>query len=280
LVQGNGFVSQITDDLDRFEGPNQVHATFEAGSVAGGVRGRVNIGGSGFTVLGGFSDGRQDYPDVIAGNEFNATIAMRYSPPGLGASRPFVEIGGLWGNSSDLTLTRTYGNGVGTAVGQGTTRYTSSAAWGRVGWIWNPTPASELGVYAEYGEAQQHIGAYLEPLSNLDPFEALVGQGTDRVDAGKLGARYTQSFANGWEASAGLTVAHAFSESQTLPVDVDGFGPVTASGVGKQTWVEYRARLGHSITAHSALSLFVAGVAGTSIVGDSVHVGADYRVVF
>jgi hypothetical protein len=279
LVQNDGFVSEITDDLDRFSGPSQVHAVAEVGSVAAGLRGRVSFA-DGITLLGGFSGGREDYENIVAGVDLTGTLAIRYAPASFGASRPFVEVGGLIGHANDLTMRRTYANGVATAVGEGTAGYSNSAVWGRVGWIWDTSRADQIGVYGEYGEQRQSIGAYLEPLSNIDPFEAFVGQGHDRMDVGKLGVRWGHDFAHGWEAFVGLTVAHAFTQDQLLPVDVDGFGPVAPPGVGRQTWGEYRVRVGHSISANSSLSLFVAGVAGSSLVGDNTHVGVDYRATF
>lgn len=279
LVQGDGFVSDITDDLDRFSGPNQVHAAIEVGSVAGGLRGRINLGG-GLALLGGFSVGEEDYQDIAASNELTGSLALRYAPSSFGASRPFFEVGALAGGTHDLTMRRTYANGVGTAVGQGTAGYSNSAFWGRAGWIWDRGAADEVGAYVEYGEVRQDIGGYFEKLSNIDPFEALVGHGWDSMQVGKLGVRLSHDLAGGWELFGGLVAAHAFGQGHLLPVDVDGFGPVLAGPVGAQTWLEYRARIGHSVTTRSSLNLFVSGIAGTSTVGDSVHVGVDYRVVF
>jgi hypothetical protein len=279
LVQGAGYVSAITDDLDRFSAPTQIHAVVEAGSAAAGLRGRLSLA-DGITLLGGFSGGREDYRNIVADTELNGTLAIRYAPPGFGASRPFVEVGGLIGHADDLTMRRTYANGVGTAVGEGSASYSNSAVWGRAGWIWDTGKAGEIGVYGEYGQVRQSIGAYIEPISNIDPFEAVVGRGQDRMNVGKLGLRWEHDFAHGWEAFVGLTFAHSFSQEQVLPVDVDGFGPVAAPSVGQQTWGEYRVRVGHSVSGNSSLSLFVSGIAGSSLVGDDTHVGIDYRATF
>jgi len=240
----------------------------------------VRLGDGGLTLLGGFSGGREDYQDIVATSELTGTLAIRYAPASFGASRPFVEIGGLAGHSDSLTMRRTYLNGVGTAVGQGAAGYSNSAIWGRAGWIWDTGTADEVGVYGEYGQTRQSIGAYLEQISNIDPFEALVGRGLDRMDVGKVGVRWSHDFAHGWEAFVGLTVAHALSQTQILPVFVDGFGPVGAPAMERQTWGEYRVRVGHAISANSTLSLFVAGIAGTPVVGDGAHVGVDYRATF
>jgi hypothetical protein len=251
----------------------------ELGSAAAGLRGRISFA-DGITLLGGFSGGREDYQNIVAGDDLTGTLAVRYAPPGMGASRPFAEIGGLVGHADNLTMRRTYVNGVGTAVGKGTASYSNSAIWGRVGWIWDTGVAGQIGVYGEYGEQRQSIGAYLEPISNIDPFEALVGRGRDRMDIGKVGVRWERDFAHGWEAFVGLTLAHSFTQDQLLPVDVDGLGMVAAPAVGRQTWGEYRVRIGHAISAQSALSLFVSLIAGSSLVGSNSHVGIDYRVRF
>jgi hypothetical protein len=279
LVQGQGFVSEITDDLDRLDAPSQTHLVAEAGSEAIGVRGRVRLA-DGLTVLGGFSAGREDYQDITASSELTGTLAVRYAPTSFGPSRPFVEIGGLVGGTTNLTLQRHYLDGVKTVTGQGGAGYSNDAFWGRFGWIWDTSPANQLGLYGEYGEQHQSIGGYLEPLSNINPFEALVSPGTDSMGVGKIGLREDHAFKSGWEFSAGLAMAHAFSGRQLLAVDVDGFGPVAAPPLGEQSWLEYRARLGHRLTENSALSAFVAGVAGSSVAGDATHVGVDYRLTF
>ena len=158
LVQGAGFVSEVTDDLDRFSAPSQVHAVAEVGSAAAGLRGRVSLA-DGITLLGGFSGGREDYRNIVADTELTGALAIRYAPPSFGASRPFIELGGLAGHANDLTMRRTYANGVGTAVGEGTAGYSNSAVWGRLGWIWDASQADQVGVYGEYGEIRQSIGA-------------------------------------------------------------------------------------------------------------------------
>ncbi len=277
LVQGEGFVSAVTDDLDRLVAPSQIHAVVQDGAAAG-LRGRIDLG-SGVTLLGGFGVGEQDYQGVRASDDTTLALALRYAPPGM-ASRPFVEAGGLVGGSGQASFSRAYANGAGVAVGRGTASYANDALWGRIGWVWDFGAADQLGVYAEYGHASQSVGGYDEPLSNLDPFEAAVAGGGDHMDVGKLGARFEHDFAGGWEVFGALVVAHAFRQSQTLAVAVDGFEDIPAPAVGEQTWVEYRARLGHSVTTRSALSLYVAGVAGTAAIGDSVSLGADYRITF
>jgi hypothetical protein len=279
LVQGDDFASAATDDLDRLVAPTQLHAVAQVGEAdAAGLRGRVSFG-NGVTMLGGFSLGEADYQDIRAGEATTVTLAVRYAPPDA-ASRPFIEIGGLIGDAGSLTENRTYANGSGTATGRGTSTYASNAVWGRIGWIWDWASTDQLGVYAEFGRQSQSIGGYAEALSNLDPFEAAVAGGGDRMDVGKLGLRYDHELPGGWELFGGLVVAHAFGESQTFAIAVDGFGALPAPAVGDQTWVEYRARVGHSLTARSSLSFYVSGVAGTPIVGDSADVGLDYRVTF
>ncbi|MEJ0065008.1 MAG: hypothetical protein WDM85_05890 [Caulobacteraceae bacterium] len=44
--------------------------------------------------------------------------------------------------------------------------------------------AEQIGVYGEYGQIRQSIGAYLEPISNIDPFG-----GAGRAGAGPDGRR-------------------------------------------------------------------------------------------
>jgi hypothetical protein len=277
LLNEAAFAAGVTDDLDPFVAPSQVHIVGQLGEDALGVRFRV-AWPDGFTLLGGFSTGRLDYRDITASNELTGALTLRYAP--IAASRPFVEIGVLAGGSDQLTETRTYANGRGVTVGEGTTTYRNDAYWARLGWVWDAPPGLQVGAYAEFGRSRQTIGGYQEPLSNIDPFEALVGPGEDEADIGKLGVRYDQTLPGGWELFGALAVAHTFSQSQLLPIAVDGFGPLTPAPIASESWVEYRVRAGHALDRHSSVSLFVAGTAGGGLVSGDVVSGIDYKRVF
>jgi hypothetical protein len=279
LVQSRGFLSPITDDMDPLVAPSQMHAFAEAGSVGGGVRGRWTLP-SGLMFLAGLEAGEQDYQGVRTSTGVMATLAARYAPTNWSASRPLIEVGGLLSGGGGATFTRTYANGVGTSTGQGSSALKTSAIWGRAGWVWDTSKSDQLGAYAEYQYVRQSIGAYLEPLSQQDPFEALVTPGVDAMDVGKIGVRYNHTASSGWEYSGGLALAHAVSAVQELNVVVDGFGLVPAAPAGEQTWVEYGVHAGYAFANHSAVSFFVAGVAGSGYVGSRAHVGIDYRYTF
>jgi len=279
LVQDRGFVSPITGDMDPLAAPSQAHTFADVGSASLGVRGRFTSD-SGLMVLGGLLTGYEDYQNVRAGEDLTGTLALRFAPTSMGPSRPFIEVGGLLGRTNDLTFTRTYANGVGTAVGQGSTTASTSAIWGRAGWIFNATPADQLGVFAEYGYDRQSIGGYAEPLSKRDPFNAVVLAGADALDAGKIAVRYDHTSSAGWDFGVGLAVAHAFDESQGLQVAIPGFGFVPADPTGRQSWLEYGGHVGYAFNRHSALSLFVTGIAGPETVGSAAHFGLDYRLTF
>lgn len=279
LVQSRGFVSPVTDDLDPFAAPSQAHVVVEAGSVGGAVRGRLASDG-GLTVLGGLIFGDQDYLGARGGETQAGSLALRYSPAGMGDSRPFLEIGGMLGRIGKLRLDRTYANGAGTAVGEGTTRADTSAYYGRAGWIWQAGDASQVGAYAEYGHQRQSLDGYVEPLSQANPFEAHAAAGVDSMDVGKVGLRFNHAADAGFEFGGGVALAHAFRHRQSLAVSVPGFGFVAADPLETPTWVEYGARVGYRVTRRSTLSLFVAGIAGSNAVDGHAHAGLDYRVTF
>ena len=181
---------------------------------------------------------------------------------------------------SQISFSRDYANGIGTANGRGAAGANSSAVYGRAGLIWEASKTDQLGGFFEYGHQSQSIGGYVEPLSQHNPFEAHVGGGGDYMDVGKLSARYTHTAAQGWEYGAGLTAARAFKDVQVLPVAIPGFGFVPANRFGQLTWLEYGAHIGYSFTPRSTLSVFVTGLAGLDGVGGSGHAGVDYRMTF
>jgi len=278
LVDSDNFGAVVTDDLDRLIAPSQLHVVGQVGDGgAGGLRGRLSFG-DGLEVLGGFALGREDFSGVTIPFEQLGSLTLRYAPSG--ASRPFVEVGGVVGQAQDAQFTRTYADGDKTGVGQGGGSYRSDEVWGRAGWVVDWGGSSQAGVYLQYGEQSQSLGGYMETLSNLNPFEAAVGAGGDRMDVGKLGGRYDFVTSDGWEIFAGLSIDHAFSQDHTLPVAVDGFGPITSTPVPSQTWVEYRARFGHALGPKTTLSFYVTGLAGTEPVGAPIAAGLDLKVVF
>ena len=279
LVQGDGFAAALDGDLDPLVAPSEAHAFVEAGSVGGGLRGRLTFPG-GLSLLAGLGVGQQDYRDVSTGAGVSGTLAVRYAPAALGGSRPFVEIGGLVGGGGTAAFSRGYVNGAGVAVGKGSASYQTSAIWGRAGWIWDVGADGQLGAFVEVEGVREAFGGYVEPLSNANPFEAHVQPGSASMTVGKAGLRFSDTAAGGWSYGAALTLATAFAQSQDLQVAVPGFGAVPAGSVGRQTWVEFGARVGHAVTRNSTLSLFVTGVEGGGLVGGSAHGGIDYRVSF
>ena len=184
------------------------------------------------------------------------------------------------GRRGRASFTRTYVNGGGTAAGTGSASYDSSAIWGRAGWILDADKADQLALFVEAERLRQSVGAYVEPLSNANPFEAHVLAGSDTMTIGRLGLRFNHAAEHGWEFGAGLTISRALSQTESLFVAIPGFGPVPAGPIGKQTWVEFGARVGYSFGPRSNLSLFVTGAQGSAVIGGYAHVGLDYRITF
>ena len=278
LIQGHGYASPITDDGDPFLAPTQAHAFVAGDDLNGGFRGRLNFG-PGLTLLGGLSWGAQAYEGVKENGVTSGAAALRYAPALFKTSRPFAEVGYLTSHAEGSSFNRTYANGDGDAQGSGGGSSNGSEFYGRVGWIWAPTRADQLGVFVDYGRQQQSFGGYVEPLTTGNPFEAHVAGGVAEQDVSHAGFRYSHDPLRGISWGLNAAAGHGSDGDFGLVVSVPGVGTLTPTSRSDPTWFEYTARVGYTVAERVTVSAFVTGVAG-SAVGSHARPGLDVRLVF
>jgi hypothetical protein len=279
LVQDRGFTAPLLSPNDPVSGPSALGGFAAAGSAAIGLAGRVDLT-PGLALLGGVSYGGETYQDISAANVLSGAISLRYAFVGLGPSHPFVEAGVSGASIGQLTLSRTYADGAGVALGRGKTGGDALNYFGRAGWVFAVNKADELALYGEYGQAIQRIGAYVEPVSMANPFEAAVAGGTDSMQIAKLGVKYNHGLGGALTFGVNLGVAESLNVHEGVNAAVDGIGVVRPARVGDQTWAEYGAKFSCQLKSGSQVGLFLDGASGGPSIGTSIHGGLAFTARF
>lgn len=254
---------------------------FAEGAGDGARAGIIGQGviNAGFSVRGGFAFGSGQVLSADARRSVMVAGAVRYQPPGDGL-RPFLEAGGWFTRDARLILDRPYANGAGTAVGTGATTATATYGYARGGVAWAAPAGWSVRLSMEGGEARQSTDAYAEPLSNANPFEALVPEGRERLTLGKVRLEAEGPLSPRMDFGVSLAGAGAFSRSSDLHAVVDGFGDVVAAPMARPTWVEFGARLGYRLTPRVVVDAFANGVGGVRAVPSTIGGGFAVRMIF
>lgn len=203
---------------------------------------------------------------------------MRYVN-GSGTWRPFAEAGGWFAPDANLTLSRSYANGAGTATGVGGTDGDLSYIYARAGLVVLALPGSEIAAYGEAGRLRLEADAYGEAFSPSNPFEAYVSEGSDTASLAKFGAQWSFQLSRALDATLWGAVVHAFDHDSDFAAAVPGFGALAPVVDGEDTWGEFGARLGYKATDRVTLDVFANGVSGSDV-DTRVHVGGSARVRF
>jgi hypothetical protein len=243
---------------------------------SGGIFGRATMGR--VSVLAGISyaedrDGRAEIRDAttFAG-------ALRYVHPANGSVHPFAEIGGWITPDATLTLSRSYVNGAGTALGRGTTEGEIGYHYVRLGAAVQLGQGSELSLSGELGRSRLDLAGYVEPLSASNPFEATVEARRERMTVVRLQGQFSHRFGPRVTATfyAGPVWARYGDGSGLVLATVPGIGPLVAAP-GNPAWIEGGARIGYDLGRFS-IELFGDFGNGESGVGEGAHAGLALRL--
>jgi fibronectin-binding autotransporter adhesin len=254
-----------------------ISAFGEIGSFSAGAHGRKALTED-LSVLGGiaYSNYRSGAAHVT-GMPLGAG-SLRYDFTELGASRPYLEAGGVLAPSGHATFTRHYGFGAVDLPGSGSASTTNYAVFGRAGWVYRFTPIDEASAAAELSHNWQRVGAYSEGLSPLNPVPLVNGGGTDEMNIAKIGGQLTHLVGTSIETQINLGVAHSFGSRSGLAATLSGaaFKPT----LGEYTWGEFGARVGYRIQPKLILDVFADGTVGPRPIGATVHGGLAVRYTF
>ncbi len=234
------------------------------------------------TILGGFGYGTQEYE----GAELHAapTIAagVRYSFDDVNAQQkiiPFLEGGVSVTPFQDVTFSRSYANGAGTATGKGTTQTTGGLWYARAGAAMNITEADQITGFAEYGQQYLNFKDYYERDNASNPFPAHIDDGTSKMDVARAGASWSHDINDTFSVTVSGAVARSFNVDADLRATVSGAGTVEAEDK-QETWGEYGAKLETKLTDAASLNFIVNGTKGGSDIGNDTHGGVSVSYKF
>ena len=284
MTQEHGLVAQALSPADVAGEGSQIGIFVATGSQSEGATGRVAIGRS-ITVSAALFETSASYDSRSYGSaslHHSTTIggSLRWLSPN-GTLRPFLEGGGWIVPDADLSFTRAYMNGAGTAIGQTDPGGSLSYYYARAGVVGDLGGLGRVTVSGEIGRERLHTGHYDETLSIKDPFEAHSSTGTDRLDVAKAMATWNHDLTSkiGFSLTGGYS--HGFDHSSDLAVRVPGIGTLSPSKTGTTGWAEYGASISYRFMPNATFSLFGDGVAGgRREVGRETHGGVALRVGF
>jgi hypothetical protein len=283
MAQQHGMAAHLLgDDLPVGAG-SEIGAYGAAGSRAAGGGGRIGLA-EGLSVRVGLADIQQRYEGITQSDATLAAASLRYvaMPVSVGAVqfRPLGEIGGWLAPNLPLAFTRTYANGAGLGVGQGSTLGSMDYVYGRVGAAFALSPADDLVIGGELG--REHLGGagWSEGYSAPNPFPAQVGGIDATLLLGKLRAQWSHRFGEHLDVTLFAAGVRALGAYGPLDVSIAPLGPIATHPPGGAMWAEYGARVGWQV-GPVTLDAFAGGVAGgPKTIGASLHGGGGLRMAF
>ena len=278
LAQHHGFAAPLLGTDKPMTSGNEAGVFVSGGSVSGGGFLRYGLG-QGLVLLGGISYAKESYPDADLDRGFTGALAVQYLHTLSGWWHPFVELGGWVTPEAELSFSRTYANGAGTATGTGHTHGDLSYLYARAGILFTVSDGDQIALSAEIGRQRMAVEGYSEGVDG-NPFEAHVFPGTDRADIVKARLQWSHRFTDDLDATVWAAAVQAFNHESGLRGKVWGIGTFVPASLDELTWAEYGARVGYKVTDVMTLDLFMTGVSGDSGIGTHVHAGAGLRFQF
>ena len=278
LAQHHGFAAPLLGTDKPMTSGNETGVFVSGGSVSGGGFLRYGLG-QGLALLGGISYAKESYPDADLDRGFTGALAMQYLHTLSGWWHPFVELGGWVAPEAELSFSRTYANGAGTATGTGHTHGDLSYLYERAGILLTVSDDDQIALSAEIGRQRMAVEGYSEGADG-NPFEAHVFPGTDRADIVKARLQWSHRFTDDLDATVWAAAVQAFNHESGLRGRVWGLGSFVPASLDELTWAEYGARVGYKVTDVKTLDLFMTGVSGDDGIDTRVHAGAGLRFQF
>ncbi len=253
-----------------------VSAFGSIGSFSVGFHGRKQLTPN-LSVVGGISFNQYRAGGVSVTSAPILAGLFRYDFVELGASRPFVEFGGVLSPAQRVVSTRNYGAGLGTIAARSTSSVTSGSVFGRLGWVWRLSPRDEVAAAVEISQGWQRFGGASEGGAGLpsNPVPLSAGGGIDRMGVAKIGGQWTHLLTDKIETQLNLGVAHSFGSRSGLNAALGG-----RNLLSERAWAEYGARIGYRIQQNFVIDVFTDGTLGGRPVGNTVHGGIAARYSF
>ena len=253
---------------------------FAAGPGPGaGLFGRLTRGA--VSLLGGLGYSRDGAGRARQRATVTLAAALRYIHDAGGPVHPYAEVGGWLVPDANLTLTRHYMNGGGTATGSGDAKGEIAYYYLRGGIAVILGTDNELALSGEIGRSRLDTAGYVEPLSATNPFEATVAPRAERMTLLRLRGQYTHRLAPKLQATiwANGVWARPGDESSGVVAAVPGIG-ILAARAGDRSWAEAGGRIDYALSSRLNVELFATGDTGEEGIGRGVQAGIALRTRF
>ncbi len=200
-----------------------------AGSFTLGSSGRFDLTGN-TALIGGIAYTQQSYSGVDVTSAALAAAGLRYTKPAGHDLAAFIEGGGWLAPTMDMTFTRTYANGAGTATGTGSTTGTLANLYARAGVVWTPQPTREIGLAATVGHTWTTIAGYAEASGSSNPFPATFADRSGGTSFVKAQAEWTEALTSKWDMTLSAAIGRTFGATGTVSATVTGIGRLGHAG--------------------------------------------------
>ncbi len=247
-----------------------------AGSFTLGSSGRWNLNGN-TTLVGGIAFTSQSYSGVDVTSAGLAAAGLRYTTPRGHDLAAFIEGGGWVAPAMDLTLSRTYANGAGTATGTGSTNGFMGGVYARAGVVWTPKPTREIALSAAVGHSWLNVAGYAEAGSASNPFPATFSDRSAGASFVKVQTQWTEALTPKWDMTLSGAIGRTFGSSGPLTASVTGLGAASVTPA-EYTFEEYGARLGYKLNARDTIDVFAFGSSAEGL-GSHFEIGTGFRAL-
>ncbi len=245
-----------------------------AGSFTLGSSGRWDMT-NGMTLIGGAAFAQQSYSGVDITSASLMAAGLRYTTPRGKALATFIEGGGWAAPGMDVTFSRTYVNGGGTAIGVGTTNGDVAGVYARAGVAWTPKPTREIAVAAAVGHTWTNFAGYAEMDGSSNPFPATFNDLSAQSNYVKAQAQWTEGLTKKLDMTLTGAVGRTFGGDSPVSATITGLGGLSVA-LADYTFVEYGIRFGYKVSSRDTVDVFAMGVSGEGI-GSHFEVGTGFR---
>jgi hypothetical protein len=278
LITANLFAKVLLGKNEQVSCGNCGGAGVTFGSVSFSAHGRKTLTPE-LTALFGFAIGHYEEKGAFITDSYTFAGGLRFDPANMGASRPYLEVGGAVAPGQRASYQRAYMTGAGVASGIGTTRTSNMSVYARGGWVSRLSPRDELAGSVSLGHSWQTQNSYSEVTGVGNPFDAQYSRGVSQTSMVGVSAQYTHLFGKRVEVAIDGTVSRSFGSHSSIDATIAGFGQSNVAA-GEITYFEPGARVSFRVTRNVKIDAFINATVADQSIGTSKHGGFGININF
>ncbi len=278
LITANLFAKVLLGKNEQVSCGNCGGAGVTFGSVSFSAHGRKTLTPE-LTALFGFAIGHYEEKGAFITDSYTFASGLRFDPANMGASRPYLEVGGALAPGQRASYQRAYMTGAGVASGVGATRTSNMSVYARGGWVSRLSPRDELAGSVSLGHSWQTQNSYSEVTGASNPFDAQYSRGVSQTSMVGVSAQYTHLFGKRVEVAIDGTVSRSFGSNSSIDATIAGFGQRNVAA-GEITYFEPGARVSFRVTRNVQVDAFINATVADQSIGTSKHGGFGVNINF